>query len=166
MRGCAASATREAPGTVTPQRSRGGGPNDAGPPRPRSPDPNDILDFPTDLPDGPLPQPSDDAAERRRKALQPSPVPRRGEVPAAAIPAAEACVRQLQMELTLLGASGNLQAAAVEAVLLRAGLRDPVVEPGPAFAASTGSACIVGSFTGTEPSLAIAPLTQAGACKP
>jgi len=39
-----------------------------------------------------------------------------------------------------------------------------VVKPGQAFAASTGSACITGTFVGAEPSMAIAPLNPAGAC--
>jgi hypothetical protein len=136
---------------------RGAGTNEAAQPKPapRGTDPNDFDD-----PDGVL--------ERRRalEALQ-SPVPRRGEVPAAAVPAAEACVRLLQAELTLLGVSaGGPADTAVEAALRRAGLRNPVVKPGPAFAGSTGSACVVGSFAGTRPSLVIAPLDPAGACIP
>jgi hypothetical protein len=163
--GCAepGPAIKKPPGTRSPERSRGAGPNDAGDPRPTP----RAMDRPAATP---LPGTTGDAAERARKALeaQQSPVPRRGIVPPAAVPGAEACVRLLQLEFNLLAAAagGTPADAAVRAALLKAGLRDPVVEPGPAFAASTGSACVVGAFTGTEPSMAITPLGRGGACTP
>ena len=154
----------------------GSGPNDAGRPNAlAAPDPDNraaavsSLAIGTDrLAAGPVPRATDDAEERRRKALesQQTPVPRRGDVPAAAIPGAEACVRLLQIEFTLqAAATGAAPAdAAIQATLLKVGLRKPVVKPGPAFAASTGSACITGTFVGADPSKAIAPLNPAGAC--
>ena len=154
----------------------GAGPNDAGRPNAlAAPDPDNRAAAVSSLAIGtdrlaavPVPRATDDAEERRRKALesQQTPVPRRGDVPAAAIPGAEACVRLLQIEFTLqAAATGAAPAdAAIQATLLKVGLRKPVVKPGPAFAASTGSACITGTFVGAEPSMTIAPLNPAGAC--
>jgi hypothetical protein len=49
--------------------------------------------------------------------------------------------------------------------LTNAGLLQPVVVAGPAFAASTGEACIVGTFTDGRPAMTLTPLSGT-TCRP
>ncbi|GAA0581484.1 hypothetical protein GCM10010172_78080 [Paractinoplanes ferrugineus] len=102
-----------------------------------------------------------DARERARRALleQRKPVPRRGVVPAAAVPRAEDCVHVLRLQVSLLTA-GSAQPpgeAALKRALSSAGLSGIVVRPGPSFGASTGAVCVYGTFTGPDPSFEIGP---------
>ncbi len=99
---------------------------------------------------------------RDAAAQQPAPTPRRGDVPADAVPGAEACVQQLRRSFNLLTAGGATALAArdVDAVLHSAGLTAIVVREGPAFAASTGYACVYG------PDFALGPLAADGSCPP
>jgi hypothetical protein len=111
-----------------------------------------------------------DPQQRTRRALaeQFRPTPRRGVVPQAAVPGAEACVHALRIHFSLL-ASGSRSVPdepAIDAALRSAGLTKIAVRSGPAFAASTGAACIHGTFTGTGPAFTIGPLTTDNACRP
>ncbi len=143
-----------------PSHPRGAGPDDAG--RPRAADPTGAG---TAVPPGADPG----AEERQRRALesQHSPVPRRGDVPPEAVAGAEECVRLLLLEFTL-RAAGSGRApdeADTRAALTNAGLLQPVVVAGPAFAASTGEACIVGTFTDGRPAMTLTPLSGT-TCRP
>jgi hypothetical protein len=142
-----------------PSHPRGAGPNDAG--RPRAAD---------SIGAGTVPPESDPGAEERRRRVlesQQSPVPRRGDVPPGAVAGAEECVRLLLQEFTLSSAgSGRAPGeAGIRAALTNAGLLQPVVVPGPAFAASTGEACIVGTFTDGKPAMTLTPLSGT-TCRP
>lgn len=142
-----ADAGRVDPDPADPGRvghPRGAGPNDAGPAS------------------------TADAEERRRRVLrsQHSPVPRRGDVPAAAVPAAERCIRLLQQEFSLRTAGSGTAPGeeAVRATLTGAGLAGVTVRPGPSFAASTGEVCILGTFTGETPAFTIGALAADRSC--
>lgn len=108
-----------------------------------------------------------DAAERQRRVLQAQPaVPQRPNVPPAAVPGAEACVRLLQLEFSLRGAgTGRLDERAVRAALESVGLTAVNVGRGPVFTASTGRACILGTFPADRPAMEIAPLGAGGDCQ-
>lgn len=107
-----------------------------------------------------------DPEQRMRRALaeQNPPTPRRGSVPDTAVPGAEACVHALQLKFNLLArASGTPpDEEAIGAALRSAGLTKIVVRPGPAFAASTGAACVRGTFTASGPAFSITPLDGCG----
>jgi hypothetical protein len=109
-----------------------------------------------------------DARERARRALLAAnaPTPRRGAVPEDAVPGAEACVYLLRLRFSLLtSGSGTAPARAeIEHSLRSLGLTEVVLEPGPVFAASTGAACIHGTFTEDDPSFTISPLAVDGSC--
>jgi hypothetical protein len=109
-----------------------------------------------------------DAQQRALRALaaQNRPTPRRGAVPEAAVPAAEACVQDLRRHFTLLtaNASGVPDESTVDAALRSAGLTKIVVRPGQGFAASTGTACLYGTFTEPVPDFAIGPRAADGSC--
>ncbi|WP_412750355.1 hypothetical protein [Krasilnikovia sp. M28-CT-15] len=111
-----------------------------------------------------------DPQQRARHALaqQYPPTPRRGGLAEAAVPGAEACIRALTMRFTLLAAGARTvpDRRAVDAALRSAGLLRIVVRPGPAFAASTGSACVYGAFTPAGPAFEIGPLAGDDSCRP
>ena len=104
---------------------------------------------------------ANDAGDRARRALeaQRTPVPTVGVVPPAAIPGAEECVRLLSLEFNLLaGGSGRVpDDAGIRAALEKNGLTGIVIRPGPAFAASTGRACIRGTFPAGVPDMMMSP---------
>ena len=111
--------------------------------------------------------PESEAAARARRALEAAnpPVPRRGPVPDEA--AAESCARTLRMELTLLtsGRGETPQEPALRRTLTAMGLSGITVGAGSAFAASTGTACVYGTFTADGPELSIGPLGADGTCR-
>jgi hypothetical protein len=111
-----------------------------------------------------------DPEQRARRVLaqQYQPVPRRGVVPEAAVPGAEACVYRLKMEFNLLmsGSPRVPDEQAIGAALSSAGLTKIVVRSGPVFAASTGAACVLGTFTAKGPSFTIGPLAPNKSCRP
>jgi hypothetical protein len=111
-----------------------------------------------------------DPAQRARRALaeQRRPTPTRGVVAARAIPGAEACVYFLKLQFSLLTAGSRAAPAepAIETALRSAGLLKIVIRSGPVFAASTGAACVHGSFTAAEPAFVIGPLAAGGSCRP
>jgi hypothetical protein len=110
-----------------------------------------------------------DPGQRARRALaeQNRPTATRGVVPAVAIPGAEACVHVLKIQFSLLTAGSRTapDEQAVEAALRSAGLTKILIHSGPVFAASTGAACVFGSFTATGPAFTIGPLTTDGSCR-
>jgi hypothetical protein len=111
-----------------------------------------------------------DADERARRALQAQqhPTPRRSGVPEAAIPGAEACVQILRRNFALLttGFRTVPDQPAVDTALRSADLTRIVVRDGPAFAGSTGAACLYGTFTGTGLDFVIGPPAVDGSCPP
>jgi hypothetical protein len=54
--------------------------------------------------------------------------------------------------------------SAVRTALQTAGLQQVWVQPGPAFAGSTGQACVIGAFTADNPTFTIATLNPDGTC--
>jgi hypothetical protein len=119
------------------------------------------------------PSTSFDLSDPRQRALraltaQNRPTPRRGPVPDAAVPAAEACVKDLRRYFTLpaANASGVPDESTVDAALHSAGLTKIAVRPGRGFAASTGAVCLYGTFTEAVPDFAIGPRTADGSCPP
>jgi len=118
----------------------------------------------------PDPQPSaeSEAAARARRALEAAnpPVPRRGPIQGDAAALAESCVRTLRLELTLLtgGRGGRPEEPALLRTLTSQGLSGITVGSGAAFAASTGAACVYGTFTADGPELSIGPLAANGTC--
>nr|WP_296073759.1 hypothetical protein [uncultured Actinoplanes sp.] len=113
-----------------------------------------------------------DLGDPRQRALhalaqQNRPTPRRGVVPEAAVPGAEACVRALRVRFALLtaGASSAPGGPEIDAALRSAGLLKITVRAAGAFAASTGEACIYGSFGAAGPEFAIGPVATGGACR-
>jgi hypothetical protein len=114
--------------------------------------------------------PDSSAAERARRALaaQASPAPTRGAVPAAALPGAQACVQQLRMTFQLITAGSGQPPddTAVRTALQTAGLQRVRVQPGPAFAGSTGQACVAGAFAAGSPTFTIAAPAPDGSCNP
>jgi hypothetical protein len=96
------------------------------------------------------------------------PTPRRGTVPQAAVPGAEACVYVLRLQFSLLtsGFRSVPDASAIDRTLRAAGLAKIVIRPGPVFAASTGAACVYGTFTAAGPAFTIGPLGTDGSCSP
>jgi hypothetical protein len=121
----------------------------------------------------PAPNPSasfgpNDAEQRARRALaeQHRPSATRGAVPPAAVPGAEACLDVLRAQFSLLTAGSRTapDQQAIEVALRSAGLTSIVVRSGPAFAASTGVACLYGNFTPTEPAFVIGPVSADGSC--
>jgi hypothetical protein len=143
-----------------PSHPRGAGPDDAGRPRAAG-----------SIGAGTVPPPEADPGteERRRRVLesQQSPVPRRGDVPPGAVAGAEECVRLLLLDFTLrtAGSGRAPDEAGIRAALTNAGLLQPVVVAGPAFAASTGEACIVGTFPDGKPAMILTPLSGT-TCRP
>jgi hypothetical protein len=117
-------------------------------------------------PDAPDPH----AAERARRALEAAnpPIPQRAPVPPEAVAAAESCARTLQQELTLLAASpgGITDEQSLRRILTSAGLSRILVQPGPAFAAAAGQACVHGTFPSGRPELSIGPQQPDGSCRP
>jgi hypothetical protein len=117
------------------------------------------------------PSASFDINDPRQRALrmlaeQYRPTPRRGAVPQAAVPGAEACVHALSIEFTLL-ASGSRAVPderEIDEALRAAGLMKIFVRSGPAFAASTGAACVYGTFTEAGPAFTIGPPAIDGSC--
>ncbi|MCM4081104.1 hypothetical protein [Paractinoplanes hotanensis] len=111
-----------------------------------------------------------DPEQRARRVLaeQHRPIPTRGAVPAAAIAGAEACVHILKLRFSLLTAGSRTapDKQAIEAALRSAGLTKVVIRSGPIFAASTGDACLHGSFSAAEPAFVIGPPATDGACRP
>jgi hypothetical protein len=81
---------------------------------------------------------------------------------------AESCVRTLRQELTLLtaGRAGRPDESALRRTLTAMGLSGISMGRESDFAASTGSACIYGTFTPEGPELSIGPLTRNSACRP
>jgi hypothetical protein len=110
-----------------------------------------------------------DPRQRARRVLaeQHRPTPTRGVVPTVAIPGAEACVYLLKIQFSLLSAGSRTapDEQAIEEALSSAGLTKIVVRPGPVFVASTGAACVHGSFTVTGPAFIIGPLGADGSCR-
>ena len=110
------------------------------------------------------------AAERARRALEAAnpPIPRRAPIPPEAAPAAESCARSLQPDLTLLAVSpgGLADEQSLRRVLTSAGLTKIIIQPGPAFAAAAGKACVYGTFPSGKPELSIGPQQPDGSCHP
>ena len=110
-----------------------------------------------------------EAAARSRRALEAAnpPIPRRGPVRGDAAAVAESCVRTLRLELTLLtgGRGGRPGEPALMRALTSQGLSGITVGNGSAFAASTGTACVYGTFTAEGPELSIGPLATNGTCR-
>lgn len=108
------------------------------------------------------------ACARRVLAEQYRPTPRRGAVPQVSIPGAEACVYALMRHFSLLASGSQTvpDARAIDAALRSAGLSRIDVRSGPAFAASTGAACIHGRFTPAGPAFVISPPASGGSCRP
>lgn len=110
----------------------------------------------------------DDPRQRTQRSLaqQYSPAPRRGGVPAAAVPGAEACIHALKLQLSLRADGARVpDGPAVDAALRAVGLTKIVVGPGSTFAASTGAACIVGTYAATGPAFTIGPEDADGSCR-
>jgi hypothetical protein len=109
-----------------------------------------------------------DPMQRIRHILaeQYRPTPRRGVVPEAAALGAEACIRSLKIQFSLLMAGGQNvpDKPAIDAALRSAGLTKIIVGSGPAFGASTGAACVYGTFIATEPAFTISPPAADGSC--
>jgi hypothetical protein len=109
-----------------------------------------------------------DPEQRARRVLEQQfrPTPRRGVVPEAAVPGAEACVYALKLTFSLLAHGSGIapDASDVETALHSAGLTEVDVRSGPAFAASTGAACIYGKFTAAAPAFNIGPSAADGTC--
>ncbi|RSM48833.1 hypothetical protein DMB66_45895 [Actinoplanes sp. ATCC 53533] len=124
---------------------------------------------PTTTPDPQLSAESD-AAARARRALEAAnpPIPRRGPVRDDAAAIAESCVRTLRLELTLLtgGRGGRPGEPALLRTLTSKGLSGITVGKESAFAASTGTACVYGTFTAEGPELTIGPLAANDTCHP
>jgi hypothetical protein len=110
-----------------------------------------------------------DPGQRARRVLaeQNGPTATRGVVPKVAIPGAEACVHALKIQFSLLAAGSRTapDEQAIEAALRSAGLTKVLIHSGPVFAASTGAACVFGSFTATGPAFIVGPLTTDGSCR-
>jgi len=106
-----------------------------------------------------------EARARRALAAANSPVPRRGPVRDEVT--AESCARTLRLELTLLtGGRGEApRVPALHRTLAAVGLSGVTVGDGSAFAASTGTDCVYGTFTGAGPELSIGPLAANGTCR-
>lgn len=122
------------------------------------------------MPAGSLPASlgADEAREQARRALmeQRRQIPRRGAVPEAAVPGAEACVHALEIHFSLL-MRGSREAPGepeIDAALRSAGLTEIVVSPRPSFAGSTGAACVYGSFTAAGPEFVIGPAAPGRPC--
>ncbi|WP_433366676.1 hypothetical protein ACQPZX_38180 [Actinoplanes sp. CA-142083] len=109
-----------------------------------------------------------DPEQRARRALeaQRKPTPRRAGVPETAVAGAESCVQFLMRHFTLLttGFRSVPDESAIDTALRSAGLEQVVVGAGPAFAASTGAACVYGTFTGSGLDFAIGPRAADGSC--
>lgn len=110
-----------------------------------------------------------DPRERSRRTLaqQHTPAPRRGDVPEAAVAGAEACISLLKMHFSLLTSGSRTvpDDRAIEAALRSAGLSRIVVRPGPEFTASTGAACLSGTYAATGPAFTIGPSAADGSCR-
>lgn len=111
-----------------------------------------------------------DPEQRARRVLaeQYRPLPRRGALAEAAVPGAEACVHALKREFSLRagGSRAVPDEPAIGAALRSAGLTNIDVRPGPAFTASTGAACIYGTFTASGPGFTLGPPATDGSCPP
>jgi hypothetical protein len=122
---------------------------------------------PADLP------PSFDVNDPRQRALrslaqQYRPTPLRGPVPDDAVRGAEACVQVLRVTFSLItaGARSTPSASQVDTALTSAGLTNIAVASGPVFGASTGAACLFGTFAAEGPRFTIGPLAADGSCRP
>lgn len=111
-----------------------------------------------------------DPRQRALRALaeQYGPTPKRGAVPEAAVPGAEACVHALEIYFSLLaaGSRSTPQPSQVDQALRSAGLTNIVVAPGPVFGASTGELCVFGAFTTNGPEFTLGPPATDGSCRP
>jgi hypothetical protein len=109
-----------------------------------------------------------DPGQRALRALaeQHRPTPRRGSVPEAAVPGAEACVYALKLRFSLLaaGSSDVPGRREIDTSLRSAGLTKIVFRSESSFAASTGTACVYGSFPGSEPEFVIGAPAADGSC--
>ncbi|MDY7087652.1 MAG: hypothetical protein SYR96_21395 [Actinomycetota bacterium] len=72
----------------------------------------------------------------------------------------------MQFSLLTVGSRTAPEEQAIEAALHSAGLAKIVVRRGPVFAASTGAACVYGSFTATGPTFIISQPAADGSCPP
>lgn len=81
---------------------------------------------------------------------------------------AESCAQTLRQELTLLtaGRAGRPDESALQRTLTAMGLSGISIGRESDFAASTGDACIYGTFTAKGPELSIGPLTPNDTCRP
>ncbi|MEV4640237.1 hypothetical protein AB0J80_23115 [Actinoplanes sp. NPDC049548] len=112
-------------------------------------------------PTGPLSE-AQKRAELTLKAGNP-PTPQRAPVPARALPAAEACVRLLRPELTLLAMSGNITPQRLRDHLAREGLK-AAVSTDFSFTGMVGAACLYGTLPDTGPSFELGPRNADGSC--
>jgi hypothetical protein len=182
LTGCAhpGSSAQTAPSRVTVAVSAEGATSDAAPSAVRaSPIPAPAQSGQASCAQGAKPMPSldpsdsfdvNDPQQRARRVLaeQHRPTPQRGVVPQAAVPGAEACVYALKLTFSLLTAGTRTvpDRQEIDTALRSAGLTKIVIHPGPSFAASTGAACVYGTFAATGPSFAIGPLASDGSCRP
>ena len=113
---------------------------------------------------------ANDAREEARRALlrQQVATPRRGPVPDAAVPGAEACIHALEIQFALLmrGSGKKPDQATIESALRSAGLTEVATGSATTFAASTGAACVYGTVTPTGPEFAIGPVLAGRPCLP
>ncbi len=121
----------------------------------------------------PDPSASVDLNDPRQRALhalaqQYRPTPQRAPVPEAAVPGAEACVQLLAVTFSLVaaGTGRTPEASEIDGALRQAGLTKIVVDTGPVFSASTGEACVFGTFPAGEPEFMLGPLGADGSCGP
>jgi hypothetical protein len=86
----------------------------------------------------------------------------------AAVPGAEACVQALEIRFSLLmrGSRAAPDESTIDSALRSVGLTDVVIGPESSFAASTGSACVYGTFTPAGPDFAIGPASAGRSCHP
>lgn len=110
----------------------------------------------------------DDPQQRARRTLaeQHRPTPTRGPVPPDAVPGAEACVTALKLHFSLLtsGSTRVPDERAISGALSSAGLTKIAVRPGPAFAGSTGAACVHGTYSTAGPAFTIGLPAADGSC--
>ncbi|MDI6099568.1 hypothetical protein QLQ12_13270 [Actinoplanes sp. NEAU-A12] len=104
---------------------------------------------------------------RRALAQKHRPTPRRGVVPEAAVPGAQACVDALRTEfaLRMRGSHETPGGPVIDVSLRSAGLTQIVIGSA-SFAASTGAACVYGTFAAAGPEFAIGPVAADGSCPP
>ena len=113
--------------------------------------------------------PEPDAAERARRALEAANPPISRRAPSTrGRSRRQFCARSLRPKLTLLAANpgGLADEQSLRRILTSAGLTEIIIQPGPAFAAAAGKACVYGTFPSGRTELSIGPQQPDGSCRP